>query len=260
MPGADPQRLIDLWNQLGPRFPHLVVIPGMMGFASLWVEAKDIGGLLGLEVRQSLLMAGPRLLKRLLDLMVVCLVGVLVLPFALAIMAAILIESPGNPFYGQRRMGRGGSSFMAWKFRSMRPNADALLSGYLQAHPELHAEWIADHKLRNDPRVTRVGRLLRKTSLDELPQLWNVLRGQMSMVGPRPVVAAEIAKYGADFELYQRVRPGLTGLWQVSGRNNLTYDERVALDAYYVRNWSVWLDAFILAKTVRVVVRGEGAF
>jgi len=260
MPGADPQRLIDLWSQLGPRFPHLILIPGLMGFASLWVEAKDIGGLLGLEVRQSLLMTWPRIAKRALDLALVAVVGLVLLPVMAVLVLAIMIETPANPFYGQRRLGRGGSTFIAWKLRSMRPDAESALAAYLAAHPELRAEWEADHKLRSDPRVTRIGRFLRKTSLDELPQLWNVLIGDMSLVGPRPVVEAEIAKYGVDFGLYQRVRPGLTGLWQVSGRNNLTYDERVALDAYYVRNWSVWLDIFILAKTVRVVARGEGAY
>jgi Undecaprenyl-phosphate galactose phosphotransferase WbaP len=260
MPGAEPQRLMDLWSELGPRFPHLIVIPGLMGFASLWVEAKDIGGVLGLEVRQSLLMTGPRIAKRMLDLAMVALLAVFVLPLSLLLVLAIVVETPAKPFYGQRRLGRGGASFTAWKFRSMRPGADAILAGYLAGHPELRAEWERDHKLRNDPRVTRIGRFLRKTSLDELPQLWNVLRGDMSLVGPRPVVEEEIIKYGTDFGLYQRVRPGLTGLWQVSGRNNLSYDERVALDAYYVRNWSVWLDAFILAKTVRVVLRGEGAY
>lgn len=142
----------------------------------------------------------------------------------------------------------------------MMPNADCVLSQYLEKHPEMAEEWKRDHKLRNDPRVTRIGRLLRKTSLDELPQLWNVLRGQMSLVGPRPIVYEEIAKYGDGFPLYSQVLPGLTGLWQVSGRNNTTYDERVALDAYYVRNWSPWLDIYLLARTVTVVLRREGAY
>lgn len=260
MPGAEGDRLLTLWRELGPRFPHLIVIPGLMGFASLWVQAKDIGGILGLEVRQSLLMPWPRAVKRVLDLVIVALVALVVLPIAVLIALAIVLESPGNPFYGQRRIGRDGRGFTAWKFRSMRPDADAVLQACLDADPALRAEWETDHKLRRDPRVTLVGRFLRKTSLDELPQLWNVVAGDMSLVGPRPVVDAEVGKYGADFDLYQRVLPGLTGLWQVSGRNNLTYEERVALDAYYVRNWSVWLDLFILAKTVRVVVRGEGAY
>jgi lipopolysaccharide/colanic/teichoic acid biosynthesis glycosyltransferase len=142
----------------------------------------------------------------------------------------------------------------------MVPDADAVLTKYLETHPELKEEWLRDQKLRNDPRITRTGRFLRKTSLDELPQLWNVLRGEMSLVGPRPIVEAEIERYGANFALYTRVLPGLTGLWQVSGRNDTTYPERVALDSYYVRNWSVWLDLYILARTVWVVLAGKGAY
>jgi Undecaprenyl-phosphate galactose phosphotransferase WbaP len=260
MPGASPERLQELWRDLGPRFPHLMLIPGLMGFASLWVEAKDVGGMLGLEVRQSLLMPGPRAAKRALDLVVVALLAPLLIPLTALFSLLIAIDSPGNPFYGQRRLGRDGRPFTAWKFRSMRPDADAVLAACLAGDAALREEWERDHKLRRDPRITRVGRLLRKTSLDELPQLWNIVAGEMSLVGPRPIVEAEVAKYGPHFDLYARVRPGLTGLWQVSGRNNLTYDERVALDAYYVRNWSVWLDLFIAGKTVRVVLRGEGAY
>jgi Undecaprenyl-phosphate galactose phosphotransferase WbaP len=260
MPGAEPQRLLQLWRDLGPRFPHLVVIPGLFGFASLWVEAKDLGGILGLEVRQSLLMAGPRAAKRLLDLALVLLflpfLGLLVLAFAVLIRC----DGRGPVFYSQRRLGRDGREFPAWKFRTMRPDADQVLAEVLARDPALRAEWERDHKLRDDPRVTRVGRILRVTSLDELPQLWNVLAGQMSLVGPRPIVQAEVAKYGEFYPLYQRVRPGITGLWQVSGRNNTTYEERVGLDAYYVRNWSPWLDLWILARTVKTVVLREGAY
>jgi lipopolysaccharide/colanic/teichoic acid biosynthesis glycosyltransferase len=134
------------------------------------------------------------------------------------------------------------------------------LKTYLEVHPELREEWERDHKLKDDPRVTWIGRLLRRTSLDELPQLWNILRGDMSLVGPRPIVQDEVAKYGERFALFCKVRPGLSGLWQVSGRNDTTYAERVALDCYYVRNWSVWLDLVILARTVRVVLLGKGAY
>lgn len=260
MPGASPERLEELWRALGPRFPHLLLIPGLMGFASLWVEAKDVGGMLGLEVRQSLLMPGPRAAKRLFDLVVVALFSPILALLTGLFCLLIVLDSPGRPFYGQRRLGRNGKPFTAWKFRSMRPDADTILKECLERDPALREEWQRDHKLRRDPRITRVGRLLRKTSLDELPQLWNIVTGEMSLVGPRPIVDAEIAKYGSHFDLYTRVRPGLTGLWQVSGRNNLPYEERVALDAYYVRNWSVWLDLFIVAKTVRVVMRGEGAY
>lgn len=260
MPGANPDQLLRLWTELGPRFPHVIVLPALHGFASLWVEAKDIGGVLGLEVKQSLLLPGPRFIKRCLDLFIVVLLSPILLACTAFLGLLIKLDSRGPLFYGQKRLGRNGNTFKAWKFRSMNRDADAILAKHLASDPALQAEWDADHKLRNDPRITRVGHLLRKTSLDELPQLWNVFSGQMSLVGPRPIVDAEIEKYGIHFDLYKRVRPGLTGLWQVSGRNNTTYEARVAFDSYYVRNWSVWLDMFILFKTLRVVVRGEGAF
>jgi lipopolysaccharide/colanic/teichoic acid biosynthesis glycosyltransferase len=142
----------------------------------------------------------------------------------------------------------------------MQRDADLLLERYLAERPELRREWERTQKLKHDPRVTVVGRLLRQTSLDELPQLWNVLKGEMSLVGPRPVVESEMARYGDKGELYRKVRPGITGMWQVSGRNDTTYAERVDLDAYYVRNWSVWLDIHILASTAREVIRRRGAY
>jgi Undecaprenyl-phosphate galactose phosphotransferase WbaP len=199
-------------------------------------------------------------LKRALDLSVAITLGLAVLPLVGVIVALIRLTSTGPIFYGQERVGRFGRRFKAWKFRTMLPNADAVLARYLDEHPELAAEWKANHKLRSDPRVTWVGRWLRSTSLDELPQVWNVLVGDMSLVGPRPIVAAEIEKYAESYEQYVQVLPGITGLWQVSGRNNTTYEERVALDVYYVQNWSVWLDIYILACTAKVVVLCEGAY
>ena len=139
-------------------------------------------------------------------------------------------------------------------------DADRVLQSYLASNPVYRAEWEQDHKLRNDPRITRVGRFIRKTSLDELPQLWNVVRGEMSLVGPRPIVEAEISKYSDRFVLYAKVTPGITGMWQVSGRNDTTYGERVELDAFYARNWSPWLDLYILACTIKVVLLGSGAY
>jgi lipopolysaccharide/colanic/teichoic acid biosynthesis glycosyltransferase len=141
----------------------------------------------------------------------------------------------------------------------MHRNADEILQKCLEADADLRQEWARDHKLRNDPRITAVGRVLRRTSLDELPQLWNIIRGDMSLVGPRPVVTQEIPKYGREFGMYLSVPPGLTGLWQVSGRSRTTYEERVAFDSYYVQNWSVWLDLYILARTVRAVLTADGA-
>jgi len=142
----------------------------------------------------------------------------------------------------------------------MVTNADRILADFLAAHPEFLMEWKRDHKLKNDPRVTSIGKWVRRYSLDELPQIINVILGQMSLVGPRPIVTAEIVKYGRGYSLYTRVQPGITGLWQVSGRNNTTYEERVALDEYYVHNWSIWLDAYILLRTIRTVITADGAY
>ncbi len=241
-------------------FPNVIVIPDLAGFSSLWVEARDLNGLLGLEVHQRLLLPGARMAKRTLDVVFVGIGGVALLPLVALIAAAIKLTSPGPVFYGQRRHGREGRAFTAWKFRSMVANASQVLEQHLKSDPKLRQEWKASQKLRHDPRITRVGRFLRRTTLDELPQLWNVLAGQMSLVGPRPIVADEIARYGGDFALYKKVTPGLTGMWQVSGRNLLSYEQRIGFDLYYVRNWSIWLDLHILARTVKTVLKGDGAY
>jgi Undecaprenyl-phosphate galactose phosphotransferase WbaP len=183
-----------------------------------------------------------------------------VLPLAVVVAVLIKVESRGPVFYRHSRIGREGRRIAIWKFRTMAANADRVLDHYLRAHPEMAAEWRRDRKLRHDPRVTRLGRFLRRTSLDELPQLLNVFRGDMSLVGPRPIVTEEIEKYSEAYRLYTRVRPGLTGLWQVSGRNDTSYEERVALDTYYVRNWSPWLDVYLLARTVTAVLARAGAY
>ena len=260
MPGVKRDRLLKILERYGTAFAHLLIIPDLFEFSSLWVSAKDMGGILGLEVRQRLLMPGPRLAKFSIDLAATLIGGLLLLPLIVAIAILIKLDSPGSIFYLQTRIGQGGKHFKAWKFRTMVPDAAKSLQDYLEKHPELQDAWEKDHKLRRDPRVTRIGSFLRRTSLDELPQLWNILRGEMSLVGPRPIVDEEIERYGNKFPLYTKVIPGLTGLWQVSGRNNITYQERVNLDAYYVRNWSVWLDIYILTRTIWVVVTGEGAY
>lgn len=241
-------------------FPHLVIVPEMKGVLSRWTGATNLGGLVGLRGSKNLLLPGPRAAKRAIDWTLAALLTLAALPVGLAIAAAIKLTSPGPIFYGQKRVGRDRNPFLAWKFRTMHPNAAELLEEYLNSDPELRAEWEKDHKLRNDPRVTPVGRFLRKTSLDELPQLWNILVGEMSLVGPRPVVEAEASKYGPEFGRYLSVPPGLTGLWQVSGRNWTTYEERINLDAFYVENWSLMFDLYILARTVKAVVSGHGAY
>jgi Undecaprenyl-phosphate galactose phosphotransferase WbaP len=225
------------------------------------VELRDVSRTMALELRKSLLMAGPRATKRCLDLALATGALVFLGPLMLLIAALIKVESRGGlAFYRQSRVGMGRGEFFVWKFRTMIPDAETVLAKYLAAHPELRDEWERDQKLKKDPRVTRIGRFLRKTSLDELPQLINVLRGEMSLVGPRPIVDGEIAKYGDSFGLYTQVIPGLTGLWQVSGRNLTTYQERIEMDTYYVRNWSPWLDIWVLARTIKVVVTGYGAY
>ncbi len=260
MPGVPRAKLLAILERYGHTFPHLLVIPDLFGLSSLWVGATDMGGILGLEIRQRLLLYGPRLTKMILDCALTLLLGLFALPLFLIIMVAVKLDSRGPIFYGHYRLGRRGRPFTAWKFRSMVVNADTVLQNHLVANHLLREEWERERKLKSDPRITRVGRFLRRTSLDELPQLWNVLRGEMSLVGPRPIVDEEIGHYADKYELYKRVHPGITGLWQVSGRNDVTYAERVNLDAYCVRNWSVWLDIYILLRTIWVVLIGDGAY
>lgn len=197
---------------------------------------------------------------RILDLTLIVFAAPYVLLVFIIIALLIKWDSPGPVFYYQTRIGRFGRKFRICKFRTMVQNADEVLQNYLEKSPELKIEWLANHKLRRDPRVTRVGSVLRKLSLDELPQVWNIVIGDMGLVGPRPIVDAEIEKYGKCFELYIKVRPGLTGLWQVSGRNDTTYKRRVELDEYYICNRSLMLDLQILWRTVFVVLKKDGAY
>ena len=199
-------------------------------------------------------------IARVLDLSLILLAAPYIILAFLILAILIKLDSPGPVFYRQIRIGQFGRKFHVYKFRTMVQNADRVLQEYLDKSSELKAEWLATHKLKQDPRVTRLGALLRKTSLDELPQLWNIIIGDMSLVGPRPIVDAEVEKYGNCFGLYIQVRPGLTGLWQVSGRNNTTYEQRVALDEYYIRNRSLKLDLQILFRTAWVVLTRDGAY
>lgn len=241
-------------------FKHWLLVPSFPHGYSLWVKTCDLNGTLALELTHRLLHKSDQIIKRIMDLVLTLVGGVIALPLALLIALAISLDSPGPILYRQKRIGKNGKSFPAFKFRSMVKNADEILEHYLEGHPEFRKEWAETQKLKKDPRTTRVGNLLRKTSLDELPQLMNVLRGEMSLVGPRPIVSEEVSRYDEVWDLYKRVRPGITGQWQISGRNDTTYNERTAMDAYYVRNWSVWLDIYILARTVKVVLCRDGAY
>lgn len=228
--------------------------------ARLWLTPRDLGNMVGLLVRQNLLDKRRLRIKRLCDIILSILGSSFTLPLGLCIALWIRWDSRGPALYTQNRVGYGGEIIKVFKFRTMVVDADAVLQSHLDADPTFAEEWQSDRKLKQDPRLTRVGRILRKTSLDELPQLWNVLLGNMSLVGPRPIVQDEIAKYGPVFEEYCMVKPGITGMWQISGRNNTTYQERVRHDHYYVSNWSVWMDLWILARTIPVVIMGKGAY
>lgn len=260
MPDVGRTLLMSMIEKFGAKFSHVLVIPDMEGFSSLWVESRSVGGMVGLELRQKVLAADYVVAKRLLDLALTVSGAALAFPLLILIALWIKLDSSGPLFYGQMRIGRNGVPFRAWKFRSMVVNADKMLASHLAAHPELREEWERDHKLKQDPRVTSAGRFLRRTSLDELPQLWNVFRGEMSLVGPRPITAQEVAKYGGNIDVYKKVKGGITGLWQVSGRNDVSYDERVYWDLFYVRNWSIWLDLCILFRTIAVVLFSRGAY
>ena len=241
---------------------EIYVVPEFSGLGMLNAELSCLFSqrLFVLRIRNNLLLTVNRYLKRLVDLSLT----VFLLPFILPVMGfiALLIklDSPGPVLFKQERVGEGGRRFLIYKFRTMYVNSEEVLSEYLAQNPRARREWLIYRKLKDDPRVTRVGRLLRKFSLDELPQFFNILRGEMALVGPRPVPAEELAYYGENVHFYLAVKPGLTGLWQVSGRNLLSYEERVHLDVWYVLNWSLWLDLIILARTVSTVITQRGSF
>ncbi len=260
MPHASREYIAALADAAGVHFRSVVVIPDLSGVTSSAVVARNLGGTLGVEVRHNLLDPWVRRFKRALDLIGVLVGGLLISPVLIALALLVRLDSQGPAFFGHQRLGAGSAHFRCWKFRTMHADAERLLEEHLKENPHLRAEWEQNQKLRDDPRVTRVGRLLRKTSLDELPQLWNVLRGEMSLVGPRPIVDAEVPKYGPVYGLYERAKPGMSGFWQVNGRSDTSYENRVGMDAHYVRNWSFWLDLVILARTVRCVLFSGGAY
>ena len=200
-----------------------------------------------------------RIVKRTFDIVGALSLALIFAPLILTV-ALLLSRHGGSVIYRHRRVGKQGRLFECLKFRSMVPDADHKLRALLEQDEDLKAEWLQGHKLKRDPRVTPIGHFLRRTSLDELPQLWNVLRGEMSLVGPRPIVREELLRYGRNAGLYLSVKPGVTGLWQTTGRNNTDYRRRVAMDVYYIRNQSLWLDAYILIRTTGVVLDGDGAY
>jgi Undecaprenyl-phosphate galactose phosphotransferase WbaP len=260
LPELRHSELVDLTEKLNRAFRRVLVVPDLTGLSTAETDVRDIDGVLALEVRRNLLVRHSQWAKQGIDFLAGLVLSLITLPWMLLIWLALALEGQGSIIYGHERVGKGGRAFTAWKFRTMVRDADQVLERALAESPGLRREWNESQKLRVDPRLTKVGKFLRRLSLDELPQLLNILRLEMSLVGPRPIVREEIHKYGQAFELYKQVRPGLTGLWQVSGRSDLSYDERVRLDAYYVRNWSVWLDLVIILRTFLAVLTGLGAY
>jgi len=197
--------------------------------------------------------------KRVVDVVGAVVLAVVFSPILIAVPLS-LRKDGGDVLFRHTRIGKTGKPFKVYKFRTMVPNADRVLKELISNSPEMREEWLRDHKLKNDPRITTVGRFLRRTSLDELPQLWNVLKGEMSLVGPRPIIHEELSKYGRASRYYLAVKPGLTGLWQVSGRNDCDYRRRVAMDRHYAVTASLSTDLVVLVKTVDVVLRRRGAY
>ena len=240
-------------------FTYVEFLPTANAFPVIGARAVTFDGLGGLEMVNQARKRVLRVQKRMLDWILAVLAFILALPFFAILPVLVKLTSRGPVFYRQRRIGRGGKPFFVWKFRSMYVDADARLQKLVAENPEIADEWGRKFKLADDPRVTPFGRFLRRTSLDELPQLFNVLCGEMALIGPRPIVDEEVKYYGSSYETFVSVRPGITGLWQVSGRSDTDYDRRVALDTYYVLNWSPWMDIWILLRTVLVVVLMRGA-
>lgn len=260
MPDAshlETRRLIDIHSHA---YRRIIFLPDLFGTCCLDIHARHIGGEIGIEVKQRNSRFHATVVKRIFDIAFSLLLISLIGPVWIIVAALIFYDSPGNILFAHTRAGRYGVSFRALKFRTMVTNADQVLTEYLATHTSHYQEWNETQKLKHDPRTTRFGNFLRRYSIDELPQLLNVLRGEMSIVGPRPIVDDEINRYGTVFELYKSVPPGLTGLWQISGRNNTSYPQRVAFDEYYVRNWSLWMDFYILSRTFKAVLTREGAY
>lgn len=257
----EPAEINKLLQKCHESFSSLTFAPAIRGLPLIGTEILHCfrHEVMFLQIRNNLQRRIPQYIKRGFDVVVSGLLLLLLSPL-FALLAWRISNDGASPFFGHVRVGQDGKFFRCYKFRSMVPNAEQVLSTHLCENPAAKAEWEQNFKLKEDPRITPLGHVLRKTSLDELPQLWNVLRGEMSLVGPRPIVAAELEYYGDYSNYYLQAKPGITGLWQISGRNDVSYQERVALDTWYVKNWTLWYDIVILLKTVHTVTAKNGAY
>jgi len=259
----DDEMILDSWLRYLAlnKYRSVSVIPNIRGIPLYGTDMSFLFSheMLLLRVNNNLAKRSSRILKRIMDVLGSLGIIILLSPVLLYLYFSVKKDG-GNAIYGHPRIGRNGKIFKCLKFRSMVVNSKEVLDELLRTDPEARAEWEKDFKLKNDPRITKIGAFIRKTSLDELPQLFNVLKGEMSLVGPRPIVADELERYQDDVEYYLMAKPGMTGLWQVSGRNDVDYNTRVYFDSWYVKNWSLWNDIAILFKTVNVVLKKDGAY
>ena len=260
MPNIEQPDQTSIINNSVSAFRYNVLIPDFFKINNIWMTVRDFGGVLGFATSHRLKMYWNLAIKRFLDIVMVSLGGIIILPFFIIISLLIKVSSFGPVLYKHKRLGLNGKYFNAYKFRTMIKNADKILAGMLEKDQTMREEWEQTHKLKKDPRITTIGKFLRKFSFDEFPQLLNILKGEMSLVGPRPVTDDEITKYGENARRVLTVKPGLTGLWQISGRSDTNYNERVSYDLYYLQSWSVWLDLWIIFKTPRVIFKGKGAY
>ena len=241
-------------------YRYTIQFPKIHDINTLSTKVKDFGGILGFSSTHNLTKRFSLFIKRCMDLFLLFVSSPVVLPLTGIVAIVVKTTSKGPVFYGHKRIGKNGKEFKCWKFRSMVTDADKQLEKILAENPQMRKEWERDRKFTNDPRVTKIGKILRKTSIDELPQFYNILIGEMSFIGPRPVTTPELDRYGDKSSFILSVLPGLSGMWQISGRSDTGYEERITLDSYYIHNWSVWLDIWIIIKTIFVVLRGKGAY
>lgn len=261
-PGLEQGKLTKLIYKVQPLVKSMGVIPNLVGVPMGGIEAESLFNekLMLLRLRNNLARPVNRWIKTIFDYVLTVTGTIAISPVLIVIALWIHKDSPGPVIFKHRRIGKNGKEFNCYKFRSMCVDAKEKLEQLLANDPEARAEWEKDFKLKNDPRITKSGAFLRKTSLDELPQIFNVLKGEMSLVGPRPIIRDEMQRYGEYIDDYLMVKPGITGMWQVSGRSDTGYKERVQLDSWYVRNWSVWLDVMLLWRTMKIVVQRKGAY
>ena len=261
-PGLEQDKLTKLIYKVQPLVKSMGVIPNLIGVPTGGIEVESLFNekLMLLRLKNNLARPVNRWIKTIFDYVLTITGTIVISPILIVIALWIYKDSPGPVIFKHRRIGKNGKEFNCYKFRSMCVDAKEKLEELLKTNPEAKAEWEKDFKLKNDPRITKSGAFLRKTSLDELPQIFNVLKGEMSLVGPRPIIKDEMVRYGEYINDYLMVKPGITGMWQVSGRSNTDYKQRVQLDSWYVRNWSVWLDAMLLWRTGKTVLSKKGAY